>query len=100
MTANADHQQPRLAEPATAGGAGHWVDDDADRPGRELPSEQTDGRVGLAQAARAQQQAHALAAQSDVLLLQEGARRVAVLGQPPAAVRGPGAAQHPAPGLT
>jgi len=88
MTASAEHQEPGLAEPATAAatstaaatagcGAGRWVVDDADRPGRELPGEQLDGRVGRAQAVRAQQQAHALAAQSDVLLLQEGARRVA-----------------------
>jgi len=75
MTASAEQQEPGLAEPAAAGN--HRVDNDAGRPGRELPSEQTDGRVGRARAARAQQQAHTLAAQTDVLLLQEGARRIA-----------------------
>jgi len=77
MTASAEHQEPGLAEPAAATAGNHWMDNDAGRPGRELPSEQSDGRVGLARAVRAQQQAHALAAQSDVLLLQEGARRIA-----------------------
>jgi len=56
MTASADHHEAGQAEPAAA----------------------TDGgRAGPARASRAQQQAHALAAQSDVLLLQEGARRIA-----------------------
>jgi len=99
MTASAEHPEPSPAAPAPAT-PGSWDVSKPDHPGRDLASEPDGGHVGaeqlpgpvgprpdgavateavtvLARAARAQQQAHALAAQSDVLLLQEAARRVA-----------------------
>ena len=98
MTASAEHPEPSPAAPAPAT-PGSWDVSKPDHPGRDLASKPDGGHAGaeqlprpgprpdgavateavtvLARAARAQQQAHALAAQSDVLLLHEAARRVA-----------------------